>query len=205
MIAIDTFVTGDRPDSWASAGFALDGSDVHIGHVRIRCAGDQLGNARWLLAGLDEAPASLDGIATEVVEPGDRVPGNHPNGVASLDHVVLNSPDLARTTAAFEALGIMARRTRDAEIRGQAIRQVFFRAGEVIVELTGTREPTGDGPASIWGFAFNCPDLDASVASFGEACSPARTAVQPGRRIAVVDNRALGISATIALMTPHVR
>ena len=62
-------------------------------------------------------------------------PGTHPNGVIAIDHVVLMSPDLDRTVEVLAGVGLEPRRQRDAELGGRPIRQIFFRLGEVIVEV----------------------------------------------------------------------
>ena len=85
------------------------------------------------------------------------------------------------------------------------MQQRFFRLGGVILELVGAAEPTGDGPMSIWGLACNVADIDAAAQRLGPACGAPKDAVQPGRRIATVRTRDLGISLPIALMTPDPR
>ena len=71
------------------------------------------------------------------------------------------SPDLARTTAALEAIGAPARRERDFQVAGVPMRQVFFRLGEVILELVGGVEP-GQGDPGFFGLAITVRDLDAA-------------------------------------------
>ena len=68
----------------------------------------------------------------------------HANGATYIDHVVLLSPSLPRTTAALEALGLVQRGERDTDTYGAPMRQIFFRLGEVILELVGSPEP-GEG------------------------------------------------------------
>lgn len=205
MVWLDALVVGDGPGAWSAAGFTVDGGEVAIGGVRIACAGDGAGSDRWRLRADDEVPASVDGIATTATDQDPPVAGVHPNGVVSFDHVVLRSPDLDRTTGAFGALGLDLRRTRDVDLGEQSFQQRFFRMGEVILELVGPAEPTGDGPCRIWGYALVTDDIDASAAWLGDRCSAPKRAVQPGRRIATVRTDELGIGPTIALMTPHVR
>jgi hypothetical protein len=206
---LDALDVGDDPGSWADAGFRTSGGEVVVGTVRIRCLDDGAGSDRWRLR-LDPddpvtVPGDVDGIATATTTEAAPAPADHPNGVTAIDHVVLRSPDLDRTTEAFAALGLDLRRTRDVGEGDRAFQQRFFRLGEVILELVGPARPAGDGPCTIWGLALVSEDLDASAAVLGDRCSPPKDAVQPGRRIATVDTRALGIGPTIALMTPHVR
>ena len=203
---LDALVVGDEPGSWAAAGFALDRDEVVIGTVRVACTGDGAGADRWRLRVDDEdVPPSVDGIATSTTDREPAEPVEHPNGVVALDHVVLRSPDLDRTTEALGGLGLDLRRTRDVGRGERAMQQRFFRMGGVILELVGPPAPSGQGPCTIWGLALVTEDIDASAAHLGAACSAPKPAVQPGRRIATVRTRELGIGPTIALMTPHVR
>lgn len=206
---LDALDVGDDPTAWSSGGFAVEDGAVPIGSVRIRCLGDGAGHDRWRLRADEDAavPGSIDGIATSVVGPDGPVvePVPHPNRVVAFDHVVLRSPDLDRTTATFGELGLDLRRTRVLGDGPDRVEQRFFRLGDVILELVGPAVPAGDGPCTIWGYALVTDDIDASAAVLGDRCSPPKDAVQPGRRIATVRTRALGIGPTIALMTPHVR
>jgi hypothetical protein len=134
----------------------------------------------------------LDGLPTTVAADagpnaasatGDHGPGGHPNGVTHIDHVVVLTPDLDRTTAAIGVLGIEARRTREA---GPGRLQRFFRLGEAILELVGPTEPRGDGPARFYGLAFTVADIDATADHLAGRISSPRPAVQPGRRLATL-------------------
>lgn len=209
MVTLDALVVGDDPEAWAAAGFAVVDDHVVVAApgsapIRIHCAGDGGGSDRWTLRCEVDLPGDVDGITTKPSTAPVPEEPTHPNGVVSLDHVVLRSPDLDRTTEALGALGIEARRTRDTSVGDRPIRQRFFRLGGVILELVGPPAPSGDGPASIWGYAFVSEDIDASAAFLGDRCSEPKTAVQPGRRIATVRTRDLGISVAVALMTPHI-
>lgn len=203
---LDAIEVGDDPAAWASAGFVVDGDEVVIGPVRVRCLGDGAGHDRWRLrTGGVDVGTHVDGIATTTTDQLGPAGVTHPNGVTGFDHLVLRSPDLDRTTEALGAIGLDLRRTRDLGEGEHAFQQRFFRLGDVILELVGPARSTGDGPCTIWGLALVSPDLDATAAELGERCSPPKDAVQPGRRIATVRTEALGIGPTIAIMTPHVR
>jgi hypothetical protein len=210
-VALTEILIGDEPASWAAAGFAVEGDRCLVGSVTLRFEpGERRGVLGWTLDGLTDA-GDLDGIPTAAPDPGTEPgaapgaagsPPAHPNGVTALDHVVVATPDLDRTISALEAAGIEARRSRDV---GGGRRQVFFWIGEPILELVGPVEPTGDGPARVWGLACTCPDLDASVAALGDAVGAAKDAVQPGRRIATIRHKDLDVTVPVALMSPHVR
>jgi hypothetical protein len=115
-----------------------------------------------------------------------------------IDHVVVNTPDLARTFAALGEAGLDLRRVRE---HSETLHQGFFRMGEVILEVIGPPEPAGEEPARFWGLVAAVPDVDELVAGaepglFGEP----RAAVQQGRRIVTVAREA-GLSVPLAFLT----
>jgi hypothetical protein len=121
--------------------------------------------------------------------------------------VVLLTPDGGRTTAALGVVGLEALRVRETSTYGAPMRQTFFKAGEVIIELIGPEEPatdgSADGPAGFFGLALTVADLDAAADLLGAGLGTPKDAVQPGRRIATVRHRDLGLSVAIALMSPE--
>ncbi len=134
----------------------------------------------------------------------DDDPVHHPNGVTGIDHIVVMTDDLDRTSAALRASGFEPRRRRAIPKSDPPRSQIFWWAGPVIIELVGPDAARGNGPASIWGLALTTPDLDATGELLGEAMSTPRDAVQEGRRIAGIRGKELGLSVPLALMTPHV-
>jgi hypothetical protein len=205
-VRLDAVLVGDDAASWTAAGFAVADASTVVGSTSIVCCGDGRTTSWQLAAEGVDLPRDVDGIVTMSPAATPAVSGaEHPNCAVAIDHLVLRSPDLDRTTEALGSLGIECRRIREIPGSDPAVQQRFFRFGPVILELVGTTEPSGDGPASVWGFAFTVHDLDASVAHLGDACGPPKDAVQPGRRIATVRTRDLGISSPIALMTPDPR
>lgn len=203
---------GDDPAAWSAAGFAVVDGATQVGHVRLRfsapdpTSGVARGIRSWAfdrpLPARSGPPGKIDGVATVQAPEATGDAPEHPNGVNHFDHVVLMSPDPDRTTAALIAVGFETRGVRDYEMKDKPMRQTFFWMGEVILELVGPRDG-GPGPCSLWGLAFSCPDLDGTVASLGERSSEARTAVQPGRRIASLRHKDLDITVPVAFMTPH--
>jgi hypothetical protein len=146
----------------------------------------------------------IDGLPTTVPAQDPPAPWDHPNGSTVIDHVVVATPDVNRTREALEAAGFEARRVRDTESYGAAMQQIFFRAGEVIVELVGPPEPDAaraDRPAGFFGLAMTVRDLDAAKALLGERLGDPKDAVQPGRRIATLRSKDLGVTTAIALMS----
>ena len=205
-------VLGDPAAAWRDAGFdvADDGAFV-LGSTTLRCTGSGGGFLGWSIDGLDDgAPdgAALDGLALTSAPTGaSGAPATHPNGIASIDHVVVRTGDVERTVAAFTGAGFEVRGGRSTTSYGAPMRQTFFWAGDVILELVGPDEgePTTDEATSIFGLALVAPDLDATATALGALLGTPKEAVQAGRRIAGLRGREVGISLPIAVMSPHVR
>ncbi len=146
--------------------------------------------------GLDGAPFGLP------AEPARPTPP-HPNGVVSLDHLVVATPHIGRTVASLTSAGIELRRVR--EIGGDPPRQqAFFKLGDVVLEVVGTRDQSGDWPLRFYGLAWTVRDLDETAAYLGDRLRPAKDAVQPGRRIATLD-RAAGSTVPHTFMSADPR
>ena len=161
----------DEVEAWRAGGFTVaDDDTVRIGQVLIRLEGREGGKRirSWSWDGLG-GDGPIDGLPTETAPVLDAAPGaTHPNGTTIVDHVVVTSPSIDRTIAAFEARDLNVRRVRHTDQYGPPFRQVFFRAGEVIIELIGPDEPTEPGPARLYGLAFTVTDLDATTTLLGE-------------------------------------
>lgn len=166
-------------------------------------ATDGPGIVGWALSGVDVAldgRAIDEGLATQVVDPVGPVFADHELGASGLDHVVVMTADLERTSAAIaEATGCELKRIREVG----SMRQGFHRIGRggLIVELV-ERPDIPEGPARFWGVVVNVEDLDAACARIGtDLISAPKDAVQPGRRIATVRSD-VGLGLPVALMTP---
>ena len=201
---IDTITVADEADAWQRAGFTVDADGTCcVGHVRIELAGRERGKriVGWSLR--DVATDDLDGLPTTVSTREPCEPGVHANGVELIDHVVVLTPNLDRTVATLGRAGIEVRRTRDIDASqyGFEARQVFFKLGEVILELIGGKEPTGDGAATFFGLAYTVADIDAAQRLLGEHLPNVKDAVQPGRRIATLRHKELDVSVATAFMS----
>jgi hypothetical protein len=215
-VTVDGFEVADPTDAWTRAGFSVDSDAVcRIGGVGIRLVGRSRGTGivGWSLRGLpsDGSVHDLDGVPTTRSRPGGDIgprssavtatPGAHPNGVIAIDHVVLLSPDLDGTVESLAAVGVDPRRERDGELGGQPIRQIFFRFGEVIVEVVGSPGTASEGPSTLWGITYVVEDIDATALFFGDHTTPVKEAVQPGRRITTVHHHELGMSVRSAMIS----
>jgi hypothetical protein len=197
------------PDAWRAAGFTVgDGGRCRVGTTDLVLTGGDGGFAGWTIAGAIPGEDGLDGVATRVaadVPPAPEGVATHANGVSAIDHVVLATPDTARTFETLEAAGFALRRVRDAGTPERPLRQGFFLFSDVLLEVVGPPEPapgTAAARASLWGITLVTGDLTAAAASFGETLSAPRAAVQAGREIAVVAREA-GLGVRVALMTPR--
>ena len=191
---------GGGPAEWRELGFAVDAGDtVTVGEVRLELVSQaKRGSiASWTLDGVD-VPDSVDGLLTESGER-DAEATSHPNGVLAIDHVVVFTPSLERTTEALAALGIECRRVREA---GKGVRQGFFLVGDVLLEVIDGTGLADDEPARFWGITLVVSDIDAAAALLGERLGQVKDAVQPGRRIATVRPDASG-GLPLALITPR--
>lgn len=209
-VTIDELLVADEPPAWQAAGFTVEGDLCRIGAVRVRLVGREIGTGvvGWSLRGVPEerlVAGALDGLHTTVSTAPAAEPAEHALGVTGLDHVVLASPHLARTTAALEEVGLDVRRERDTMLGGAPLRQVFFRLGDVVLELVGSPDAADPGPATVWGLTHTVRDIDAAAVLLGEHTGRVKDAVQPGRRITTVRHTALDISVAMALITPRDR
>lgn len=195
-------VAGDA-DAWRSIGLTVnaDGLIPLVGtSIRIVPAaeGESIGIVGWALSGARDT-ADIDGLATEVVAPATPFYAEHPLGASGLDHVVVSTADLERTSGAIAvATGCELKRIREVG----SMRQGFHRIGRggLIVELV-ERAGLPAGPAAFWGLVLIVDDLDAAYDLLGaERISAPKDAVQPGRRIATV-RAEVGLGLPVALMT----
>lgn len=206
----------DDASTWATLGFTVEETSVRVGGTTIVCAGTSVGRGivDWTLEGSE---ASIDGLAATArsVASKSNEPTDHVNGVVAIDHLVVSTPEVERTVAAFEQRGLECRRRREGAAYGQhRMRQAFFWLGDpdgpvadkVVLELVGPEVPDparSADPATFFGLALTVQDLDATAAFYGDLMKPPVDAVQPGRRIATLSSRA-GSSVAIAFMSTHV-
>ncbi|HET9718523.1 MAG TPA: hypothetical protein VFP55_00440 [Solirubrobacteraceae bacterium] len=189
---------GDPPEAWEALGFRVEGGNLDLGGVRIRLDEESgPGIVSWSLRGVN-AMGSIDGLPSPVPRVLRPPPfATHPNGATGLDHVVISTPDFARTADAFRSAGMPLRRTRD---RGE-LRQGFRRVGPAIVELV--HGPGLNGREThFWGLAVVVISLEDLAERLGDRLGEIRPAVQPGRRIATLRS-AGGVSPQLAFMSPE--
>jgi len=203
---VDELFIAAAPDRWHAAGFTVDGDVCEVGTVRLRLEGEEArrGITRWSVR--DAGSLELDGLETASSAAPPAAGPRHPNGTVAIDHIVVISPDLDRTSEGLRVAGFDLRRVREGDTPGGSRRQAFFRAGELILEVVEAPEGTKiaadpGGPARLWGISFLVDDLETPAAALGDLLGEPRDAVQPGRRIATVATGA-GLGPAVAFMTP---
>lgn len=201
---IGELVIGGSRANWAQVGinFSQDGVFA-IGELVLRIDESlSPGLHSWALSNVNSISSSIDGIPTTEVmvntrsgEIESREFVLQPLGV---DHVVVNTPDLERTSRALhEATGAELKRIRDA---GNGMRQGFHRLGDVIVEIVSAPSIPA-GSATLWGFVLNVADVNEVAAYLGpDVLSPPKPAVQKNRLIATFRG-AVGLGVPVALMS----
>jgi hypothetical protein len=201
---IGELVIGGSRANWAQVGISFSHEGVFaIGEVLLRI--DEAlppGMHSWALSNIDSTVVSIDGISTTGNVANDRIEHNDAQGFVltplGIDHVVVNTPDLERTSLALhEATGAELKRIRDA---GNGVRQGFHRLGDVIIEIVSAPSmPPGN--ASLWGFVLNVADVHEVAAYLGpDVLSPPKPAVQKNRLIATFRG-AVGLGVPVALMS----
>jgi hypothetical protein len=202
-------VVGDDPAAWRALGLPVDGDRLTVGGVTVRLVGTAGGRGilGWELDpspggevdGLPAAVATGDGPTTERARAPEDGPTGRGYAVAAVDHLVVATPDVDRTTSALEAIGLTVRRTVDGARGDGGVRYRFLLLGTCLLELIGPVEADGEGPARFAGLAFTAPDLEV----FDTASGPPRDAVQAGRRIVTLRTRDHDVSVPVAVMTPR--
>src|SRR5215211_1182923 len=95
---IEQLTVGGDPAAWRRAGFTVGPEGTSVGAVRLHFAPGE-GILGWRLAG---TTAEIDGLPLAAPAPDQPVEAAHPNGVTRIDHLVVFTPELERTTRALE-------------------------------------------------------------------------------------------------------
>lgn len=191
-------VIADPPERWRELGFEVDAQGhMDIGGVRVRLGGPGSGITAWSLMRVN-AMGAIDGLPSPVPRVLYPPPfKTHPNGATGIDHVVVISSSLERTSAALARAGIDLRRTQDSE-RG---RMGFRRLGPAVLEVV-QRDDLESDEALLWGLAVVVISIDDIAQRLGDKLGPIKQAKQLGRRIATLRTD-VGITVPLAFMSPE--
>ena len=190
---------------WQAIGLTFDEFTCTLADVDVVVSGETSGLHGWTIdVGRDEI-IEIDGIRTTLVSGTTPRPSMSTIGrqkVIGLDHVVVNTDDIDRTTQAITAaLGLEVRRERQL---GNGAVQRFHKLENTIIEVVTGPHITQPG-ASLWGMVASVDDLFELAEELGEnTTSPPKKATQPGRYISTVRG-SVSLGVPFALMTPHVR
>ena len=190
---------------WQAIGLMFDEFTCTLADVDVVVSGETPGLHGWTIdVGRDEI-IEIDGIRTTLVSGTTPRPSMSTIGrqkVIGLDHVVVNTDNIDRTTQAITAaLGLEVRRERQL---GNGAVQRFHKLENTIIEVVSGPHITQPG-ASLWGMVASVDDLFELAEELGEnTTSPPKKATQPGRYISTVRG-SVSLGVPFALMTPHVR
>ena len=205
-------IIGGEAEAWSSVGFDVmelaSGESVsQIGSVQLLF--DPTGERGISGAAVYGMSGAIDSLKFDMgpnltSSSIDAYPRSvHPNGVTQIDHLVVTTADCDRTTRAFESSGIHPRRVRTFGNDQAKMRQTFFWLGDVILELVGPDQSEANSHAMFWGLALISDNLQATADYLGEKCTQVKPAVQPGRKITTIKTREIGITTSLAVMSPH--
>ncbi len=214
---ISTLLIGDDAASWRLAGFSIEkDNELTFGKLKIKFLGKSnlRGCLGWELGGerSNEGPVRVE-VNQAVSSAGNNI--SHPNGVSSIDHIVMKVNSSAHAEEALGALGI--NKIRETINTEKKISYSFYRPGGLILEVVAaipsadgltneTEKPGSDGLyTNIWGITFVTRDIDHTHQYLKEITKPSWPAVQKNRRITTLDSKGIDISLRVAFITPHVR
>lgn len=202
MPALLELTIGGTASRWTELG--LIDSHSRIADVGIDFHDDASGIAAWTLSASRDERATVDGIVTNFSSAPHLVGrdvttqfcGAH---AIAIDHVVVNTNDLDRTSGAIEsAVGAERRRVRDA---GHGVTQGFHLLDNTLIEVVSGPHITASH-AALWGFVVVVDDIDAVTETLGELVTPKKAAVQSGRFISSFTREA-ALGVPVAVMTPR--
>lgn len=204
MTALAEIRIAADPAGWVRLGLtqAADGS-IQVGTIRLRFVDGDGGVVAWGLDGLPAEHAGvteIDGLPTYAAPAPVGPPPSNEMHAVGFDHLIVTTSSLDRTCQAIgDITGEAIKRIREI---GE-IRQGFHRLGEAVIEVVESPKVTLDH-AGFGGLVINVADLDGLCERLGEdVVSPAKNAVQPGRRIASV-RQPVGLGLAVALMSPPI-
>lgn len=194
------------PEPWQQLGISCVSDVCQLADVQLHLTSPSSapGLTSWTIDVGRSGQVDIDGIPTTLLASSPHVASTSVIGsqrMVSLDHVVVNTDNLDRTTAAIERkLGVPMRREREV---GNGVVQRFHKLDNTIIEVVTGPHVSGEG-ASLWGMVVSVDDLFEWAESVGsDIASPPKKATQPGRYISTVRS-SVSLGVPFALMTPHV-
>lgn len=187
----------------------------------------QLSGMVFATASLDEAarrlgrravPAERDGdllrLSTEAThgvpialverratpEPSPLLGSSEAAAIATLDHIVIRTPDPERAVALYGGrLGLDLRLDRSNPQWGS--RLLFFRCGDLVVEIAhDLKKGVGDGPDRLWGLSWRTPDIarcNERLKAAGVEVSESRDGRRPGSQVFSVQSHTANVPTIV--------
>lgn len=197
----------DSAAEFATSNATLRLDRRHLGHRVLFDVADvsswqTLLERRGLATRNDATAVQLDGLPVGVTE--HRASGAEaaPNAcdIEGIDHIVFQAAGRDHAVALFgSTLGLDFRLDRPV---ADGLRQLFFRADDLIVEVLVTPDgvPRTSPALSLWGIAWATTDIEATQARLtgaGFTVSQVRTGRKPNTRVATVRSPALATRTLI--------
>ena len=212
LMRLSDILLGGTCEPWLRLGLGCVDGSISVSGVDLRFDPSSHGLVRCGFStafhdGVAPRQMDVDGLEVAVV-PFDDISDERGSSaidgveILGIDHVVIFTGDLSRTSEAIElGLGIPRRRTREA---GQSVVQAFHKLDNTILEIVAGPHVEHRG-ARWWGFVVTVSDIDRWADAVGDDVATApRDAVQPGRRISTVHS-SVGLGVPVAVMSPHVK
>ena len=195
---------GGHCEPWQNLGLSFSGDACVLADVQVVVTNSGQGLLGWSFESDTDAVTTIDGIPTTLISHADHRAVRSPilnQAIVGLDHVVINTDNLDRTSAAIESvLHEPVRREREV---GNGVIQRFHKLENTILEVITGPHITTPG-ASLWGMVASVDDLFELAEQLGDSVtSTPKRATQPGRYISTV-RQSVGLGVPFALMTPHV-
>ena len=221
IAALDHLVVGGSAGVYETLlGRRAKGGGLRTGNVGLRFTGGAPGLHAMVFAtaDLDKAATLLGRRAVDVTRSDDGLAfaghgvsiGLRPKtdeapspvtvadaaAVASLDHVVVRTPNPERAIACYAGrLGLDLRLDRSNPKWGA--RLLFFRCGDLVVEIAhDLKTGVSDDPDHLWGLSWRVPDIAAAQARLKTAgldVSEPRAGRRPDSQIVAVKNGTEGV------------
>jgi hypothetical protein len=202
-------VIGDNTDSWVRAGFSVTRTgEVNFGNFVLQLIGinNNRGVIGWEFSEPIGSSILCDIPVTKALAPTIPSSPQHPNGVVSVDHIVLKSENIMSTVEELGIIGLQPRRRNRDEKRN--LEYVFYKTNSTIIEVISPISVSNNLSAKghiLWGIAFTCPDIFATHRHLSTLTKLPWAAVQEGRSITTLNTKELDISIKVAFLSPHIK
>lgn len=199
-VRLTSLTIGGRHQPWVDLGFAVDDRGAIPLLNGALVIGEGSGMTGLTVDHIGGAPTDVEGIPVGLS--GRVPPADHPNGALGLDHLVMLTDSIERTSGRIaDVLGLPLKRIRETA----TVRQGFHRFADES-DARGCIVEVVEGPdqqrTALVGLVVNIADLHGWCDMIGpDKVGIPKAAVQPGRYIATVRS-GVGLGVPVAFMTP---